>query len=98
MFKGTFKHDNYLHFRALTRANRAGKNLDLQITFAFSVETQYPHPGDWKPIYDWLRDYKIIYFTWSPFTDEHRRYFSFVNRKDAMLFKLIWADKVKKPR
>lgn len=98
MYSGTLKHDAYLHFRAIERLSRSGRDLTIEVTFALSVVTAYPEPGAWEPIYDWLKDRKIEYFTWSPFTDEHRRYFSFAERKDAVLFKLAWFDDIQKKR
>lgn len=99
MFKGPFKHNPYMHTRMKIRANRNRANLGdlaekLQVTFMLEIDVldTYADPPIWMILINWLEERKIKYFTYKLYTDDHRRGFSFVDPKDAMLFKLTWKD------
>lgn len=89
MYKGKFTHDHYMHSRMIRRMEIKKLDLDLKVTFALQME---PYVDTWEAIYKWLAANKIVHFTHSPFTTEYRRYFSFVEPKDAMMFKLVWHN------
>jgi len=87
MYKGTFRHDDYVHPRLLNRMGREGINLRIEVTFAISKEWK----ATWLPIYEWLAEHRVSYWTYSPFSTDYRRYFGFERAQDAMLFKLAFA-------
>lgn len=96
MYKGTFKHDPYMHPRMIRRANRAGFVDDLKVTFMleldFDSKLVYPNTSLWNDLFIWLKDRQLTYFTYKLFTNDFKRGFSFVDPKDAMLVKLVWKD------
>ena len=98
MYKGTFKHDPYMHFRMIRRAERDNSEIanDLQVTFVLELDFDsnviYPETRSWDDFIAWLEERKIKFFTYRLFTNDWRRWFSFVDPKDAMLVKLAWKD------
>lgn len=98
MYKGTFKHDPYMHPRMIIRAGRSKSKIagNLQVTFMleldFDPKVVYPETSLWNEFIDWLKERKIKFFTYKLHTNDWRRGFSFVDPKDAMLVKLAWKD------
>lgn len=98
MYKGTFKHDPYMHPRMIRRAVRDGSKIadDLKVTFMLNLDFDsskvYPNTSLWDDLISWLKEQKIKFYTYQLYTNDFRRGFSFVDPKDAILVKLTWKD------
>lgn len=80
--------DDYLLERMARRVRRSDRpDFDVKIVFGLIKH------GDktWDAAYEWLDSCAIEYFTYSPFSDDWRRYFGFKSKADAALFKLKFA-------